>query len=647
MTTVNLSTLFGTGDQQGYTGSQGVGYTGSQGTAGASGASGIVGYVGSQGATGATGATGPQGSSSSLFLYRFDASIQGGQPTTGMLRWNSATQINSTQINIFHIDQNGVDIDIFLTLIKQGEQFTLQDENISGNYQTWQVSGVPVNVNPNSANSYWTYPVTLVISAGTGTSNFPNTTLGFVAVTKGVTGYAGSIGATGAAGYTGSIGYAGSIGAIGATGVIGYTGSQGNDGASGASGVAGVNGYSGSAGVNGYSGSAGVNGTNGYNGSVGGTDFVFQNVGFNYSVDGFLDTTYPDLTLIRGQLYYFNLTNITSSHPLALRLSSGSTSEVPGTIGNNPNVGVYGNGTVPTTVVYRVPFDAPSTIVYQCVVHSGMIGTINIVNQTGYTGSAGSNGYTGSVGMGFTVAKTYSSVALLNADTSPSGIAAGQFALIETGDAENVENSKLYVWTGSAYNFVTDLSGAAGITGPAGSPGYIGSRGDLGYTGSAGANGANGTIGTNGYVGSAGTSGYNGSVGYTGSTGATGTGYTGSVGYVGSMGLTGADGTQGGGYVNLTMSGPVSPPVTGTARFYSPTPMVINTIYANLSTSPTGGNLTFVIKKNGTSIGTVFQMPTTLMEPVSVSIVLVATDYLTLDVGGGSSADLNVKLKYI
>jgi hypothetical protein len=113
------------------------------------------------------------------------------------------------------------------------------------------------------------------------------------------------------------------------------------------------------------------------------------------------------------------------------------------------------------------------------------------------------------------------------------------------------------------------------------------------------------------------------------------------------MGLTGADGTQGGGYVNLTMSGPVSPPVTGTARFYSPTPMVINTIYANLSTSPTGGNLTFVIKKNGTSIGTVFQMPTTLMEPVSVSIVLVATDYLTLDVGGGSSADLNVKLKYI
>ena len=124
-------------------------------------------------------------------------------------------------------------------------------------------------------------------------------------------------------------------------------------------------------------------------------------------------------------------------------------------------------------------------------------------------------------------------------------------------------------------------------------------------------------------------------------------GYTGSVGYTGSMGIPGADGTQGGGYVNLTMSGPISPPVTGTARFYSPIPMAINTIYANLSTSPTGGNLTFVIKKNGTSIGTVFQMPATLMEPVSVNIVLVATDYLTLDVGGGSSADLNVKLKYI
>ena len=119
---------------------------------------------------------------------------------------------------------------------------------------------------------------------------------------------------------------------------------------------------------------------NGYPGS-GGTEFVFQNPGFAYTVDGYTGN-YPNLTLIRGQTYYFNLTNVMSSHPLALRLSSGSTSAVPGTTGNNPSSGAYGDGIVPTTVIYQVPLDAPSTIVYQCIYHAGMIGTINIVNPS-------------------------------------------------------------------------------------------------------------------------------------------------------------------------------------------------------------------------------------------------------------------------
>ena len=112
----------------------------------------------------------------------------------------------------------------------------------------------------------------------------------------------------------------------------------------------------------------------------GGIEFVFQNGGFNYTVDGF-SSTFPALTVVRGQTYYFNLTNVTSSHPLALRLTSGNTSAVPGTTGNSPSLGSYGNGTSSTVVIYRVPFDAPTTIVYQCVVHAGMIGTINIVDQ--------------------------------------------------------------------------------------------------------------------------------------------------------------------------------------------------------------------------------------------------------------------------
>jgi hypothetical protein len=120
-------------------------------------------------------------------------------------------------------------------------------------------------------------------------------------------------------------------------------------------------------------------------GDISGTPFVFQNVGFNYSVDGFADSTYPDLTLVRERTYYFNFTNVTSSHPIALRLSNGSTSAVPGTTGNDPTNGVFGNGSVSTIVTYQVPLDAPSSIVYQCKFHAGMIGTINIVDQSTIT----------------------------------------------------------------------------------------------------------------------------------------------------------------------------------------------------------------------------------------------------------------------
>jgi len=108
---------------------------------------------------------------------------------------------------------------------------------------------------------------------------------------------------------------------------------------------------------------------------------------------------------------------------------------------------------------------------------------------TGYTGSTGSTGalgYTGSkgdTGLGFTIAKSYANVAALTADTSPSSILAGQFAIVETGSVDDAENSRLYLWTGSAYNYVTDLSGASGLTGPAG---YTGSSGASGYTGSQG-----------------------------------------------------------------------------------------------------------------------------------------------------------------
>lgn len=104
-------------------------------------------------------------------------------------------------------------------------------------------------------------------------------------------------------------------------------------------------------------------------------------------------------------------------------------------------------------------------------------------------------------------------------------------------------------------------------------------------------------------------------------------------------------------YVNLSMVGTVSPPFTGIARFYPPVAMTVNTVYANIATAPTGGNLTFTLNKNGSPIGTTFTISsgTTVMTPVTIDVSLTTTDYLTLDVAGPATfaRDLYVRLKYL
>jgi len=173
--------------------------------------------------------------------------------------------------------------------------------------------------------------------------------------------------------------------------------------------------------------------------------------------------------------------------------------------------------------------------------------------NTGYTGSAGyagSVGYVGSkgeTGMSFTIARTYVSVAEMMADIPPDGFVSGQFALINTNNVENSEDSRLYLWNGVTFVYSSDLSGAQGITGPQGYTGSKGSTGATGPTGPTGVTGYTGSFGATGYTGSFGATGATGPTGPTGVTGYTGsfgaTGYTGSfgaTGYTGSVGLTGS-----------------------------------------------------------------------------------------------------------
>ena len=79
----------------------------------------------------------------------------------------------------------------------------------------------------------------------------------------------------------------------------------------------------------------------------------------------------PTLYFHRGFTYI--LENSTGSgHPFALRVTSGGSNYSPG--------GSFLTGSQNGTQILTVPFDGPSSIVYQCTLHGGMLGTINFVS---------------------------------------------------------------------------------------------------------------------------------------------------------------------------------------------------------------------------------------------------------------------------
>ena len=96
--------------------------------------------------------------------------------------------------------------------------------------------------------------------------------------------------------------------------------------------------------------------------SVGGdgSNYVFSGDGFPSNAND------PTLYLTRGKTYKF--TNISSSHPFEIRLSNGGTAYSDGVTNNG------GSG----TVEFTVPMDAPTSLVYQCTIHGGMVGNIVI-----------------------------------------------------------------------------------------------------------------------------------------------------------------------------------------------------------------------------------------------------------------------------
>jgi hypothetical protein len=90
---------------------------------------------------------------------------------------------------------------------------------------------------------------------------------------------------------------------------------------------------------------------------------------YRFAGPGVVNTTNnPTFYLHRGFTYIFE-NSTGGSHPFAIRYSSGGTG-----YGST-----YLSGSQTGTQVFTVPFDAPATLVYQCTIHSGMLGTFNIV----------------------------------------------------------------------------------------------------------------------------------------------------------------------------------------------------------------------------------------------------------------------------
>jgi len=90
---------------------------------------------------------------------------------------------------------------------------------------------------------------------------------------------------------------------------------------------------------------------------------------YRFAGPGLLNSTdNPTLYLHRGFSYIFE-NSTGGTHPFRIQF--------PGT---TLGVGTYLSGEQTGTQILTIPFDAPSTYEYQCTIHSGMVGTFNLVS---------------------------------------------------------------------------------------------------------------------------------------------------------------------------------------------------------------------------------------------------------------------------
>ena len=130
-----------------------------------------------------------------------------------------------------------------------------------------------------------------------------------------------------------------------------------------------------------------------------------------------------------------------------------------------------GFGTPTATVDPNV--GTPEVVVNASGPDTAKVFAFEFKNLKGEQGIQGVQGPKGEKGDPFTVAKTYASVAEMNEGFATDDVPEGGFVVIETGDVNDEDNAKLYMKGAEAYQYITDLSGADGLTGPQGPAGTI------------------------------------------------------------------------------------------------------------------------------------------------------------------------------
>ena len=93
-------------------------------------------------------------------------------------------------------------------------------------------------------------------------------------------------------------------------------------------------------------------------------------------------------------------------------------------------------------------------------------------------GATGLKGDKGDAGKDFRIVKTFPSIAEMNGD----GFSDGDFTMIAS-DVNDPDDGKLYVWNGTSFTYIADLSGSQGIKGDTGAKGDPGEKGNPGEQG--------------------------------------------------------------------------------------------------------------------------------------------------------------------